>query len=69
MTERTSNQAESKKVGLIPWCNSLARLQYMAILLHKPKETTKEEQVLDLARKAKIQRVHELSEKVSTWNI
>ena len=35
----------------------------MAILLHMPKETTKEQQVLDLARKAKILRVHELSEK------
>lgn len=35
----------------------------MAILLHMPKETTKEQQVLDLARKAKILRVYELSEK------
>ena len=35
----------------------------MTILLHMPKEITKEEQVLDLARKAKILRVQELSEK------
>ena len=35
----------------------------MAILLHMPKETTKEEQVLDLAPKAKILRVQDLSEK------
>ena len=41
----------------------------MAILLHMPKETTKEQQVLDLARKAKILRVHELSEKGNTRNI
>ena len=35
----------------------------MTILLHMPKEITKEEQVLDLARKAKILWVYELSEK------
>ena len=35
----------------------------MALLLHTPKETTKEQQVLDLAGKAKILRVYELSEK------
>ena len=35
----------------------------MAILLHMPNGSTKEEQVIDLARKAKILRVHELSEK------
>ena len=34
----------------------------MTILFHLPKEITKEEQVLDLARKAKILRVHELGE-------
>ena len=35
----------------------------MAILLHMPDGTTKEEEVLDLARKAKILRVQDLSEK------
>jgi hypothetical protein len=41
----------------------------MALLLHMPKETTKEQQVLDLAGKAKILLVHELSERVTTRNI
>lgn len=36
----------------------------MATLLHMPKETTKQEQGLNLARKSKILRVYELSEKV-----
>src|ERR1051326_5499689 len=35
----------------------------MAILLHMPNGTTKEEQVLNLAGKAKILRVQDLSEK------
>ena len=35
----------------------------MAILLHMPDGTTKEEEVLDLARKAKILRVQDLNEK------
>src|SRR4051812_3331140 len=44
-------------------CNSLARFKYVAILLHMRKELTKEKQVLDLARKAKILRVQDLAEK------
>lgn len=35
-------------------CNSLARFQDVAIPSHMRKELTKERQVLDLARKAKI---------------
>src|ERR1051326_2336460 len=35
----------------------------MTILLHMPDGTTKEEEVLDLARKAKILRVQDLTEK------
>jgi len=51
-------------VPVLQWfmCNSLVRYQYMAIFLHMSKEPTKEKQVLDLTRKAKILRVLELAE-------